>query len=367
MVRVPRHHICNQNQNPSQKDAFVGCLPRVRLQQRWCPQVYRIVHTHFLVHKLKYFNSCSELYGGLEWLGMKLSPQDIYAVVRHVDSYKDGRIRYPDWEAALKDHSVDEEDENTTAAGAGEFGNLEILPKQIDELYVDRADIISRQEEIHDSALKWIKVKVKEVSSWRQVWSSEGTGARTQVSVWTPHIKEHTVFRRNKYKVCLGHYAVVMDKSHGLSLRGALHISKSAKAPSNLKGLTVELTDMDVSTLSKSSNLDEVHVNYLMPHPIGYKMVWWQPSTSDSGNLYVWRPIPPSDDFFALGFVATTANQDPPLDAVRCVNKGFLVPSTTKPTKIWDNAGTGGKKGSFWIVNSLGVSNSSKAHGGRGE
>jgi hypothetical protein len=301
------------------------------------------------------FTSCSELYGGLEWLGMKLAPQDIYAVVRHIDSYKDGRIRYPDWEAALKEHFVEEDDENTPAGSRSEFGDLEILPKQIEELFVDRADIISRQEEIHDTALREIKVKVKDISSWRQVWSSEGTGARTQVTVWTPHISQHSVFKRNKYKVCLGHYAVVMGQSHHISLRGALGISKSAKAPSQLKGLTIELTDMDVSTLKKSSNLDEVHVNYLMPHPVGYKMVWWQPSTSDTGNLYVWRPIPPSDDFAALGFVGTNTNQDPPLDAVRCVNKGFLVPSAMKPTKLWDNAGTGGKKGSFWIVNSLGV------------
>ena len=285
---------------------------------------------------------------------MKLAPQDIYAVVRHIDSYKDGRVRYPDWEAALRDHSVEEDDE-TTKAGATEFGNLEILPKQIEELFVDRADIISRQEEIHDSALREIKVKVKDVSSWRQVWSSEGTGARTQVSVWTPHISQHTVFRRNKYRVCLGHYAAVAGQGHNISLRGALGISKSAKVPSNLKGLTIELTDLDVSTLKKSSNLDEVHVNYLMPHPVGYKMAWWQSSTSESGNLYVWRPIAPSEDFVALGFVATTTNQDPPLDAIRCVNKGFLIPSTMKPTKIWDNAGTGGKKGSFWIVNNIGV------------
>lgn len=284
---------------------------------------------------------------------MKLSPQDIHAVVRHIDSYKDGRIRYPDWEAALKDHFAEEDDENTSA-GAAEFGNLEILPKQIDELYVDRADIISRKEEIHDSALKMIKVKVKDISSWKQVWSSEGTGARTQVTMWTPQISEHVVFKRNKYRVCLGHYAVIMGQGHKISIRGALK-GKSAKIPSGLKGLTVELTDMDVSTLSKSSNLDEVHVNYLMPHPIGYKMIWWQPSTSETGNLYVWRPIPPSEDFMALGFVATTTNQDPPLDAVRCVNKGFLVPATMTPTKLWDNAGTGGKKGSFWVVNSLGV------------
>ena len=295
------------------------------------------------------------MYGGLEWLGMKLAPQDIYSIVRHIDTFKDGRIRYLDWEAALKDPSLDDEDENITAA-ATEFGSLEILPKQIEELYVNQADIISRHEEIHDAALKEIKVKLKDISSWKQIWSSEGTGARQQVTVWAPHISQHMVFGRNKYRVCLGHFAAVNDKGHHISIRGALKLNKSsAKTPASLRGVTVELTDLHVSTLSKSSNLDEVHVNYLMPHPVGYKMVWWQQSTSESGNLYVWRAIPPSDDFVSLGFVATTSNQEPGLDAVRCVNKGFLVPTTMKPVKLWDNAGTGGKKGSFWIVNSLGV------------
>lgn len=297
--------------------------------------------------------SCSELYGGLEWLGMKVSPQDIYAIVRHIDKFKDGRIRYADWEAALKDPSLEEDDENNTKQT--DFSSLEILPKQIEELYVNKADIISRQEQIHDKALHEIKVKLKDVSSWRQIWTSEGSGARQHATVWYPHIKEHMVFGRNKYRTCLGHYAVVMGQGHHISLRGAFHISKSAKAPSNLKGTTIELTDLDVSTLSKSGNLDEVHVNYLMPHPVGFKMVWWQQNTSEAGNLYIWRPIPPSDDFVSLGVVATTTNAEPQLDAVRCVNKGFLVPATMKPVKLWDNAGTGGKKGTFWIVNSLGV------------
>lgn len=28
---------------------------------------------------------CGEMWGGLEWLGMRLEPEDVYAVVRHVD------------------------------------------------------------------------------------------------------------------------------------------------------------------------------------------------------------------------------------------------------------------------------------------
>ena len=31
------------------------------------------------------------MYGGLEWLGMQLVPDDIYHLVRYIDKHKDGR------------------------------------------------------------------------------------------------------------------------------------------------------------------------------------------------------------------------------------------------------------------------------------
>jgi hypothetical protein len=38
--------------------------------------------------------SCSELYGGLVWLGLRVKPPDVHSIVRYVDKSKDGRIRY---------------------------------------------------------------------------------------------------------------------------------------------------------------------------------------------------------------------------------------------------------------------------------
>jgi len=35
--------------------------------------------------------------------------------------------------------------------------------------------------------------------------------------------------------------------------------------------------------------------------------------------LFIWRPVPPSDDFVALGMLATKTEDPPPLDALRCV------------------------------------------------
>ena len=49
---------------------------------------------------------CAELYGGLEWLGVRASPDDVYAIVRHVDSSGEGRIAYDDFRAAFASGTV---------------------------------------------------------------------------------------------------------------------------------------------------------------------------------------------------------------------------------------------------------------------
>lgn len=43
--------------------------------------------------------SCSELYGGLTWLGMNsLTPEDIYAIVKHIDKSNAGLVQYQHFE-----------------------------------------------------------------------------------------------------------------------------------------------------------------------------------------------------------------------------------------------------------------------------
>lgn len=55
--------------------------------------------------------SSSELYGGLQWLGMKLKPDDVHAIVRHIDRSGTGAITFDDFELALYDRTVDEDPE----------------------------------------------------------------------------------------------------------------------------------------------------------------------------------------------------------------------------------------------------------------
>lgn len=56
--------------------------------------------------------------------------------------------------------------------------------------------------------------------------------------------------------------------------------------------------------------------------------------SSGDKALYVWRPVPPSSVFVALGMIATTTEAPPPQDSVRCVPRRWVVESTFKPVKV---------------------------------
>ncbi len=46
----------------------------------------------------------------------------------------------------------------------------------------------------------------------------------------------------------------------------------------------------------------------------------------------------------AKGMVATTTEDPPAIDAVRCVPKGWCVQSKVKPKLVWEDSGAGGRK-----------------------
>ncbi len=64
---------------------------------------------------------------------------------------------------------------------------------------------------------------------------------------------------------------------------------------------------------------------------VKYRKIWEKVSGSNADNgLYVWRPIPPSAEFCAIGVICTRTNDEPSLEACRCVNRGWLINVTQK-------------------------------------
>ena len=105
--------------------------------------------------------------------------------------------------------------------------------------------------------------------------------------------------RRSRVRVSLGHYAVA----------GYETPLKTARV--------IEITDTAAGSLASSDYLPTV-VDQLLPLPLRYRLVW-QEKGANAQPLFLWRAVPPSPEFVALGSIATSTEEPPPLDAMHCV------------------------------------------------
>jgi hypothetical protein len=125
-------------------------------------------------------------------------------------------------------------------------------------------------------------------------------------------------------------------------------------APSKITGTRnylVELTDDNKSRLSRAGRVSRAVLAVVFPHPLRFKEQWHM-ARADK-YLYAWRPIPP-EGYIALGMVCTGSPEPPDVTSLRCVPEKWCAPTTTKPTKVWDDTGAGGgKPGSIWRINNM--------------
>jgi hypothetical protein len=142
--------------------------------------------------------------------------------------------------------------------------------------------------------------------------------------------------------ICVGHYAAsgfdgpAKDKASG--------------APT--ARLLVELTDKAAWSTSRGKLADVLAA--ATPHPLRFRQVW--SFQQGKQHLFAWQPVPPGPEFVAMGMVAGTSDSPPPVECVRCVPKNWLVQSAVVPRAVWDDSGSGGgRAGSLWSCNSLGL------------
>ena len=132
-----------------------------------------------------------------------------------------------------------------------------------------------------------------------KVWCSRGTaGAQTgqTISIWRPQLPEGYVY--------FGDFAHPGEKRPPTSAVGML----IAPEASGNQGM--------------------------FARPARFERVWGLPKGVNKNILWLWRPIPPSDDFVALGFVGSGDPDDPPKVAVaslRCVHRSLCTQGSTVP------------------------------------
>lgn len=185
--------------------------------------------------------------------------------------------------------------------------------------------------------IQTVKVKLHKLDKFFQVWTSHGTMSRSAVSIWSPDI-DLGLFKKNKQRVCLGYYANANFSNPG----------SDKKNPR----LVVEITDTRQLKVQHSDHLANL-VSVLLPHPARFRQIWNQQRGKQP--FFAWKPIPPSSDFVCLGMVCTTTEDPPSRLSVRCIPKSWVVRSTATPKMVWDDGGVGGRPGSVWTVNNLGL------------
>jgi hypothetical protein len=154
--------------------------------------------------------------------------------------------------------------------------------------------------------------------------------SRKKVSIWTADTDDR-FYRANKKLICLGHYATV---GYG----------------EPTAAFTIELVDSSRYAFSESEHMSAV-IDKVLPHPVKYHQTWSQ--LRGRRSVYLWKPVPPTGAFVAMGYVATTTSQEPSVELVRCVPRTWVLNSKRPPQPVWDDAGTAGSAGSFWTLNLL--------------
>ena len=314
--------------------------------------------------------SCSELYGGLDWLGLRVTPGQIYDIVRNIDKENTGMVNFTEFRDAFHDDSEGALALDTSSTGAGgidsggggggggegddgeskEGGMVTpdmIQPKFMRELNeeanVDKGgkgggSSDAPLEALPFAELKRFKFKIQKQSAFKSVWTSRGTMSRLKVSVWSPDVgNRQGALHKNRHRVCLGYFAA---KGHSKSPRKGGGLSTSP--------FLLEVTDTDAMGITGSAKLMHA-VEMFMPHPVRFRLIW----SAEQGKqpIFAWSAEPPSDEFVALGVVCTNTNMPPSPHCMRLVPREWAVPLTKPPELIWNDGGADSSRpGSMWAV-----------------
>jgi len=228
-----------------------------------------------------------ELYGGLSWLGLKLSPADIQDLVNSIDIDHDGLISFAEFKQAFRNPYQDDEEDDFTAEKAFDSTGVIVQPKLLgNEAKAAEKRHLTKEE------LEGITCETISVTGWMgEIWTSYGTGSHKQVGIWQADIE------------------VSMLSSPGRRVRLPIgdYADSSFSTPNLRTRLYLELYD-HVPIMSSSETIHPA-IEEQFPMPIRYHLVWQQDQGQKS--CYAWEGVPPSDQFVCLGMVCTTSEQPP--------------------------------------------------------
>ena len=124
---------------------------------------------------------------------MQVVPQDVHAMVRHIDVDGDGLVSFDEFRRALGSGGEDEDwsdelDDEPTRSG--QFIDLKPIPMR--EL-LDAEEELSEREaaEVPVELLHQLKAKVQKLEKFDEVWRSSGIASKHKVSIWDEEPQLH--------------------------------------------------------------------------------------------------------------------------------------------------------------------------------
>lgn len=188
----------------------------------------------------------------------------------------------------------------------------EVMPRHLFEKFKDPKDAR-------------FKLRLQVHEKFKMVWSSAGTQDEP-LSLWAPKLAAAPA--NGIMRVSLGHFAC-----------------KGMSEPK--RALVLEIQDQGEGVVRPDDAQLKLFVEVFLPLPMRYHQVWRLVTAPQ--KLYIWEPVPPSEDFVPLGMVATTEDVEPPAQACRCAPVAWVEKMEgTRVTKIWADSGASGAAVRFW-------------------
>jgi len=175
-------------------------------------------------------------------------------------------------------------------------------------------------------------ISIKPASGFVRVARVHRPGAAKPLTIWQPVERGLTSGRA---VVVLGHHASTAPDA--MPARGA--------------AMVVEIRDDKRSASSFRADASarlQAALDQVLPPPERYICIW---HVVGPEPLCIWTAVPPSKDFVALGAIATATgpDQQPPLDAMRCVPRTWTAKAAA-PELVWEGA-----DGCIWQAAAMGV------------
>jgi len=168
------------------------------------------------------------------------------------------------------------------------------------------------------------------------IWKTDGTLAESPVSFWAPRgLGSRESMRGRVFKII----------SLGCFASSNFNEPEAAQA--------IEIKDEEESGFFASQDITMLNefVRLVLPLPAKYKLAWEM--RTGKKPLFVWEPIPPTQDHIALGFWVSNDAVEPSPDEVElhCVHKSWAIDCRKdKQYKLWSNAGLGGTPATVWTT-----------------